>query len=495
MPKIAGFRYVLLIALACLVSIRAFAAEPSFASFSASGCVSSLHADLNNDGHEDFVTCNYLGYFSSGSSGFTVQLANGTAPVNYLLPHGDFTGAIGIGDFNGDGNADLIVAGYLNSGPETLYLYLNNGKGAFTEAASFPVGPTADLDDLVVGDFNHDGIMDVAFLRNSAVTVWFGDGKSGFKAGPSTLMQVGAFGYLMLGDFDGDGHADLLVGDGHEQGGLVLYGDGTGYFPVQTPIPSSGAYSYLSATDVNGDGTTDIVASINDPNTTNYLQIFYGDSNRTMQNTTTIPISHCATFSGVTTAADVNGDGINDLIVQEGDCGTYSSGYKYVGILTRNSNATYNPDQIVYQTPARGLNLIGPYIVSENADAKPDIVLTQCTGAVCNQSKVLLNTTSGAFHTCAAPNAFEGINVCSPGPGSTVTSPVSFRVGAAGQVNMRKVEVWVDGKKLVEQLNGFSKYTFLDQSLDLMSGMHHVDIYAAGGDNSLQEKSFELNVH
>jgi hypothetical protein len=84
--------------------------------------------------------------------------------------------------------------------------------------------------------------------------------------------------------------------------------------------------------------------------------------------------------------------------------------------------------------------------------------------------------------------------VCSPVIGSSAASPVSFKVGAAGQVVMRKVELWVDGKKLVEQLNGFSNYSFLNRSLSLPAGSHAVTIYAAGWDNSLQKKTFTLSV-
>ena len=59
---------------------------------------------------------------------------------------------------------------------------------------------------------------------------------------------------------------------------------------------------------------------------------------------------------------------------------------------------------------------------------------------------------------------------------------------------MRKVEVWIDGKKLGEQLDGFSKYSFFDRTFDINPGTHQVDIYGAGVDNSLVHKSFTLNV-
>ena len=94
----------------------------------------------------------------------------------------------------------------------------------------------------------------------------------------------------------------------------------------------------------------------------------------------------------------------------------------------------------------------------------------------------------GSFPSCAPPNTFEGINLCSPIAGATVTSPVSFKVGAAGQVPMRDVEVWVDGKKVALQVDGFSRYTFLNRSLSLSPGTHAVTVFAAGWDQSLQKK-------
>jgi hypothetical protein len=60
---------------------------------------------------------------------------------------------------------------------------------------------------------------------------------------------------------------------------------------------------------------------------------------------------------------------------------------------------------------------------------------------------------------------------------------------------MRKVEVWVDGHKVAEQLDGFSNYTFMDRSVTVASGSHQVVIYASGWDNWLEKTSFSLNVN
>jgi hypothetical protein len=207
-------------------------------------------------------------------------------------------------------------------------------------------------------------------------------------------------------------------------------------------------------------------------------------------------LAHCAGEEA--TVADVNGDGINDLIVTEADCNDNSQlGNAYVGVITGKGNFAYNADQIVF-TGRFFLDSLSSVRATRNT--KPDITFENCTTknecAVYGNSNqaILLNTTSGNFPTCAPPNAFEGINVCSPAAGSTVASPVSFSVGAAGQVAMRDIEVWVDGKKLAEQLDGYSHYTFLKHSLALSKGSHAVAIYAAGWDQSLQKKAFTLNV-
>ncbi len=490
-------RYAFIFFLTCLLPNYIFGADVSFSSITSSGQASSLHADLNNDGREDFV------YDNSNGAGFSVQLSNGdgtyVAPTIYTLPNAYSAGILGIGDFNSDNNADIVVFGMDKTGVyQSLFLYRNNGNGTFTEAANFPVSSNYGwVEGVVVGDFNHDGILDIAFEENSAVTVWFGDGKSNFKVGPSTPVTI--YGYLLLGDFDGDGFADLAIGDMINHDTVeVLFGDGTGYFPTQS-IFNTPQYSIFGATDVNSDGKTDIVASTYYPHAPNRVEVYYGDSDRNWDNNTIIPIAHCASSAAPVVAADMNGDGINDLVVAETDCGQNGTGYDYVGVLTRNADATYNPDQIVYRSTAPALPMTGPYVLRANLDAKPDIALLQCTTTPCtklanNEIRVLLNTTSGDFSACAPPIAFEGIHVCSPMLGSMVPSSVPFQLGAAGHVAMRKVEVWVDGEKIGEDLNGFSNYSFFNHSFTMMNGTHHVDIYAAGWDNSLERQSFNLSV-
>jgi FG-GAP-like repeat/FG-GAP repeat len=480
-------RLALVFALAVSLVSAAFASNISFSKTFVPVPSAAKHADFNNDGREDVIARNAKG-------GLDVALSTGDgaygSPVSYAIPGGADVSFFAIGDFNSDGKADLAVVGSDNA----IHLFLNNGSGKFSQSAAFPVQNVISLNDIAVGDFNRDGVMDIAFTNALNLTVWFGNGRGGFTVGPT--IPVSNTDYLMLGDFDGDGLADLAIGDRNNYDSVeVLYGNGKGQFPARSLIQTSGNGHFLfSAADVNGDGKMDIIGSQFYPSV-HSVSIFYGNAGRTWTKGTTIPLLHCSASSA--TAADVNGDGINDLIVGEADCNNNSQqGNVYVGVLTRNSNSSYNAEQIVFTSRFYLGNVTA---IRSGRNTKPDITFQHCINSPCVvahdlNTAMLLNTTAGNFPSCAAPNAFEGINVCSPAAGATITSPVSFKVGAAGQVAMRDVEVWVDGKKVAVQIDGFSHYTFLNRSISLAKGKHTMGIFAAGWDQSLQKKTFTLTV-
>jgi hypothetical protein len=446
-------------------------------------------ADFNNDGREDLVS-NVFPVQTGGVGEFNVRLSTGdgtyAAPKLYTLPNGDSFVGMTVGDFNSDGSADLAVSG-LNS----IYVYVNDGKGNLTVLGTLatPAGGQA-----AAGDFNHDRLMDLAFVANGGLHILFGDGKGGFTQGPVTPVNWEGEP-LLVGDYDGDGIADIAWGDYvNYTTATVLYGDNTGHF-VPKYVTASEKGVIFTTGDVNSDGRTDLIGS---PGQAKHIDIFYGNVARTFANHTTVALKGCAT--NVASAVDVDGNGINDLMVLESNCSTTGGGpnSSTVGVLTRNSNASYNAEQTIVtstvQNSGIGSILYGPIVLRGDRNSKPDVAVGVCADDEClgTNFQILLNTTSGGFPACAPPNAFEGINVCSP-TGSPA-SPVAFHVGAAGQVPMRKVEVWVDGTKKVEQLDGFSRYSFLDKNISMTPGSHKVTIFAAGWDNWLEQKTFTLSV-
>ncbi len=448
------------------------------------GQASTLHADLNQDGCEDLV-------LTQGNGNFAVEFSHcdGTygAPVSYAIPGGADAGPIAIADFNNDSTADLAVFGTDNA----VHVFLNDGHGDLHQGAVFSQSGLGDAYTAVAGDFNHDGHMDIAFQGGLYVKVLFGTGSGSFVAGPSRGTSVG--GYLLLGDFDGDGRADVAVGDLSNYNAVqVLYGDGTGHFPTSRLLQTTGGHSLFYAVDVNNDAKMDIVGSQYYPSA-KALRVFYGDSDRSFGSRTIIPLAHCNGFGVV--AADMNGDRLNDLVVGEADCNNNSqTGSAYIGVLTRNRDSSYNPQQTVATAPSY---IDDVSAIRANPDSRADISFLSCIKAPCSaledqQIGTLLNTTASSSPSCAPPDAFVGIRVCSP-PSST-GSPAQFTIGAAGQTEMRKVEVWVDGTKRSEQWDSFSKYAFMNRSLSLSTGTHRMDVYAAGWDNSLVRRSFTVRV-
>jgi hypothetical protein len=136
-----------------------------------------------------------------------------------------------------------------------------------------------------------------------------------------------------------------------------------------------------------------------------------------------------------------------------------------------------------------------PVALRGNRDTKADLVFSNAPTSTSTTFFTLLNTTTGNFPTCAPPNAAVGIAQCSPTAGSTVNSPVNFAIGAAAAEPIRKIELWADGKKQLEQFAGaFSNYGFLNASVPLAAGSHRINVIASGWDNSQQSKVSTIDV-
>jgi len=465
---------------------------PSFSRHSFTSALNNsviLHGDLNNDGYEDLIIGSRV-FLSKGNGTYTEISASLSAAPSLLA------------DFNGDGKLDLIAGNHI---------YFGRGDGTFGSARAVPL--PADLVTIAAADVNHDGKTDLLILtvsstvNDGAVQVLLGDGDGTFRTGPASLFDAGgdpfAVRQFLIGDFNGDGNVDAVVTwltapNAEATTVLFLFGDGHGNFINPYSDPNE-AMLNLTAADVNGDGVSDLIGTgvlydQHAPFIDHYLTVYYGQSYG-------FPITNSIRLAqfgvGQVAVADFNGDGSPDIAVFETDCdspldGCTNTTAATMNVLSGTGNGAFAPD-----TPVSSLesNPGWPFAIRGDRDTRADLVYSNTQTSKSATFFTLLNTTTGNFPTCAAPNAAVGIALCSPTAGSTANSPANFAIGAAAAEPIRKVELWADGSKQLERYAGaFSNYGFLDASIPLAAGSHKIVVFAAGWDNSLQPKTFTLNV-
>ena len=126
--------------------------------------------------------------FPAISGGISLLLGNGDgtfkSPVSFAA--GDFPVGIASGDFNGDGNPDVVVADFgTDVGVAAITLLLGDGKNGFAPAQNVFTFPEFTVfTSMLSGDFNHDGKPDIAYissLNDNRVSVQFGNGDGTFQ--------------------------------------------------------------------------------------------------------------------------------------------------------------------------------------------------------------------------------------------------------------------------------------------------------------------------
>ena len=370
--------------------------------------------DVNGDGNADVL-------FGLGQSTIWLQKGNGDGtlqpPVAVLTGTSSFYGGgipvLSFADVNGDGHVDIVA-----HGQGYLAVYLGAAGGTFSQS------PLVQRASAVPGtvepqpaDFNHDGKLDIVQVDAASGRAGFYLQQNGTFAGTPALAVPGetvqAFNTVATGDLNGDGFPDLVAEDASREDGtgygldLVMgINNGKGAFTYRTVLDYYSLASVVAVEpllkDLNGDGRSDVLTSkivlgttSGAPISTSMLAYSANNGDGTFAALENIPLTvgevdpQCPV--GQVDIADVNGDGIPDIVAAyQGDALCYSTLFleslQLAGTLTAGTipsgvyvllgqgNGQYKASFLAYGQAANVLKL-----ADLNGDGKLDLVVSDGT--------------------------------------------------------------------------------------------------------------------
>jgi hypothetical protein len=364
-----------------------------------------LVGDFNNDRVPDLVTVS--------ASTASVRLGNGDGTFGAPLfsPVSGDPRSLTAGDFDRDGNIDLVTSQYGGAtAGRRLRLLRGNGDGTFQlqERFSLPAADGVSQRPISVasGDLNRDGRIDLvvtadgqAFssattqLFRANVNVLLGRGDGTFRAAGARQVVgahlAGSFLPIVLGDFNRDARLDVLVGDGDNfrsrfvtllPSVFLLLGNGSGGLGVANRVSQPGAsLTSLAAGDFNRDGNLDFATT---NAVTSTVHVVLGSGNGTFRSVRNLVTGNLPT--GVV-VADFNRDGRPDLATISGGSGFSAAG---VSVLLGRGDGTFQP----MRKFEAGLALADPVAADLDGDGFADLVARRG-----NSLRVLINDGNWPF--------------------------------------------------------------------------------------------------
>ncbi len=348
-----------------------------------------------------------VGVLGAPPGAWAATSASFAASVEYPTDHGSQVGSgpiwVAVGDFNGDGHADLVTVS--NNAPATASVLLGRGDGTFRARVDYAAGASDSFPSSVaVGDFNHDGHPDLAVTEYYTPTT----GQVGYRRSVAVLLGRGDGTFappveyptglgptsVVVGDLNGDGNPDLVTSDLGSNSVSVLLGRGDGTFAPNSDYPTGGGPNDLALGDFNRDGSLDVVTADADGN----VAVLLGNPNGTLALRSDYaaglgkPNIRYARPYGVA-VGDFNGDHNPDVGVATS--GTDSGGFKAVSVLLGRGDGTLGP-MSAYEADHYYEGPIKVAVGDFNGDGHPDLAVADQGGAAGGAS-VLPGNGDGTF--------------------------------------------------------------------------------------------------
>ncbi|WP_293067833.1 MULTISPECIES: DUF4347 domain-containing protein [unclassified Moorena] len=407
--------------------------------------------DFDHDGDLDLVTANF------NSDNVSVLLNNGAGSytLNGNFAVGRFPVDVAVGDFNKDGKLDLVTAdlGQFSSG-NTVSVLLGQGNGNFNPATSFVTGkgPAA----VAVADFDGDNNQDLAVVTqndvNTQLSVLFGQGNGNFDSATNLNTGTGVAGSISVGDFNKDSNPDIVIGSRGSVIFLALNNGAGGFNIPAQAIPTGVSFAAAGAVgDFDKNGNLDLVVGSGSGRESE-IAVLLGNGNGTFGS----PIPFTTGGGSEVAVGDFNGDHNLDIAAASDD---------QVSLLLGDGAGGFTPSGSF----GVGTNPSSITVGDFNSDGKPDIA-TANSGS--DNVSVLLNTTSFSSSIVATPND-DNLTLTPKNDIINLLTGQDIAEGLAG-------DDFING-------DGGDDNLFGDEGNDtLLGGSGQDELYGGSGDDSLE---------
>ena len=262
--------------------------------------------NINNDNLNDIATVSW--------SKLKVLLQDENGNLNYVTNYGvNIRNSIAIGDVNNDSLNDVVAATENGIG-----VFLQNNMSNLSSVTEYL---TDNNTKLKIADFNNDNLEDVATIggTNNLLKVFLQDSTGSLTKVQSYFVEYGVNSDLVTGDFDNDGRTDIVVMNGVKDfdniGILIQNQTGvfseTVYYDIGINISPNG----ICAGDLNGDGLADLALTYGEDWMTSRIGILYQGTQDLFNS---FALYNTYDNPKLIETADINGDGLNDLVFVHG---------------------------------------------------------------------------------------------------------------------------------------------------------------------------------
>jgi hypothetical protein len=352
--------------------------QPSYFS-SGNGARSLSAALLPGDGRLDLVCSNFASISilrgkKSGSFDSMFGFAVGDRPQYVLCT-----------DFDGDGNPDTCS---VDQYQQDVVFLRGLGNGEFEYVAAVPLSPTTVETPgyLIEGDFDEDGLPDVmaSVLEDSAVQLMRNDGSLPLISLRVDRIDVGNVPLgLSSGQLNADDHLDVVVCNSADDTMQVLFGNGDGTFQKQLPIPVGDQSLTVQCADLDNDGFTDVALCTGQFSGANSkLSLWRGDGQGHLALASEQPLPEVALVIG---CGDFNLDGLCDLTLSQ-------PGFPADDVFVLTNLGSF---QFAAQRVQIGPNPGTLQVADVNRDGIDDLIVPLGIGRL----RVLLGNGQGGFQT------------------------------------------------------------------------------------------------